>query len=61
METKNVFMGKTDDVKLIDQKESKRDMTFRLCDCEFQIKVVKPKILKCSSSLVNATIYTWQT
>ena len=45
------------DVKPIDQKESRRDRTSRLCDCEFQMKVVEPKISKCSSGLVHATIY----
>ena len=48
---------KKSDVKLIGQKESRRDETFGLCDCELQIKVVKPKISRCSSSLVHATIY----
>jgi hypothetical protein len=45
------------DVKVMHQKESRRDMTSRLCDCEFQIKVVEPKISRCSSNLVHATIY----
>lgn len=41
-------------VKLIYRRESKKDRTSRLCDCEFQIKIVESK---CSSSLVHATIY----
>ena len=39
---------KKSDVKPIDQRESRRDRTSRLCDCKFQIKVlVEPKISSC--------------
>ena len=44
-------------MKPIDQRESRRNRNSRLCDCEFQIKVMEPKISRCSSSLVHATIY----
>ena len=45
------------DVKSIDPKESRRDRTFRLYDCEFQIKVLEPHMSKCSSNLIYITIY----
>jgi hypothetical protein len=48
---------KMSDMKPIDQRKSRRDRTSRLCDCEFQIKVVEPKISRSSSNLVHATIY----
>jgi hypothetical protein len=34
---------KRSDVKPIDQKDSRRNRTSRLCDCEFQIKIVESK------------------
>ena len=48
---------KGSDVKPIDRRKSRRDRNSRLCDCEFQIKVVEPKISRCSSSLLHATLY----
>jgi len=42
---------KGDDLKPIDQKDFRRDKTSKLCDCEFQIKVVEPKTRE------HATIY----
>ena len=57
VETNNIFIEKKSDVKSIDRRESIRDRTFGLCDCEFQIKVVKPKISRYSNNLLHATIY----
>ena len=47
-------------MKLIDRKKPRRDMTSKLYDCEFHIKVVKFKILKCSSSLVDTILYIYR-
>lgn len=44
-------------MKLIDRKKPRRDMTSKLYDCEFHIKVVKFKILKCSSNLFDTILY----
>ena len=44
-------------VKPINQRDSRRDRTSRLYDCEFQIKVVEPKTSRYSNTLVHATIY----
>lgn len=52
---------KTIDGKPKEEKNSRRDRTSRLCNCEFQIKVVEPNQSKSSSSLsqgkLEGTIY----
>lgn len=59
--SKNRAHRKTVDEKMKNEKESRRDRTSRLCNCEFQIKVVEPTQSKSSSTLsqdkLEATIY----